>query len=94
MHRKAEPQKTESAPADKAGLQSGTQQTLIAGQYITIGGDIIIQIDQTRITNFDQLSTYLEEHTTPQQTISVTIVRNNRTTTISMKLNARPTTTT
>jgi S1-C subfamily serine protease len=85
---------TTGGPADNAGLQSGTQQALIAGQYVTIGGDLITAIDQTRITNFDNLSTYLEEHTTPQQNISITIVRNNQTITIAMQLAPRPTTTT
>jgi len=84
---------TTGGPADNAGLQAGTEQALIAGQYVTIGGDIVTAIDQTRITNFDNLSTYLEEHTTPQQTITVTIVRNNQTTTINVKLTPQPTTT-
>jgi S1-C subfamily serine protease len=85
---------TSGGPADNAGLQSGTQKTLIAGKYVTIGGDIITAIDQTRITNFDNLSTYLEEHTTPQQTINITIIRNSQTMTIAIELAARPTTTT
>ena len=84
---------TSGGPADNADLQSGTQQALIAGEYVTIGGDIIAAIDQTRITNFDDLSTYLEEHTTAQQTITITIVRNNQTATINVKLAPRPTTT-
>jgi len=85
---------TSGGPADNAGLQSGTQQALIAGQYVTIGGDIITAIDLIGITNFDNLSTYLEEHTTPQQTINITIVRNDQTITITMKLDTRPTATT
>ncbi len=81
---------TTGGPADNAGLQAGTEQALIAGQYVTIGGDIITAIDQTRITNFDNLSTYLEEHTTPQQTINITIVRNNQTVNVEVKLEPRP----
>jgi S1-C subfamily serine protease len=85
---------TAGGPAENASLQSGTQQALVAGEYVTIGGDIITAIDQTRITNFDNLSTYLEEHTTPQQTINITIIRNSQTMTIAIELAARPTTTT
>jgi S1-C subfamily serine protease len=77
-------------PADNADLQAGNEQTLVAGEMVTIGGDIVTAIDQTRITNFDDLSTYLEEHTLPQQTINVTIVRNNQTMTIALKLGSRP----
>ena len=77
-------------PADKAGLRSGTKQALIAGELVTIGGDIVTAIDGTRITNLDDLSTYLEEHTVPSQTINVTIVRNNETMNIELTLEARP----
>jgi S1-C subfamily serine protease len=83
-------QVTPSGPADEAGLRSGTQQVLVAGEYVTIGGDIITAIDGTRITNMDGLSTYLEEHTLPEQTINVTIVRSNQTTVVAVELGTRP----
>ncbi len=83
-------QVTSGGPADKAGLQGGTKQAQIAGQLVTIGGDIVTAIDDAKITNIDDLSTYLEEHTSPGQTISVEIVRNNETLIRSLKLEARP----
>ncbi len=81
---------TSGGPADNAGIQSGTQQVLIAGEYVTIGGDIITAIKGTRITNLDDMSTYLEEHTLPGQTINVTIMRNNQAMSIEVALQARP----
>jgi S1-C subfamily serine protease len=77
-------------PADEAGLREGTQQVLIAGEWVTIGGDIIIAINETRITNMDGLSTYLEEYTLPGQTIDVTIVRNSKTMSLAVELGTRP----
>jgi len=77
-------------PADKAGLRGGTTQKQIIGQSVTVGGDIIVAIDGMRITNIDDLSTYLEECTSPSQTISATIVRINETLTLSLTLEARP----
>ena len=77
-------------PADKAGLQSGTQQVVVAGQLVTIGGDIITAINGTKITNLDDLSTCLEGRTLPGQTINVTIVRNNQTMNIEVTLEPRP----
>jgi len=77
-------------PADEAGLRGGAQQVLIAGEWVRIGGDIIIAINETRITNMDDLSTYLEEYTSPSQTISVALVRNNETLALSVTLEARP----
>jgi 2-alkenal reductase len=77
-------------PAANAGLKSGTKQVLIAGEYVTVGGDIIIAINGTRITGIDALSTYLEENTLPGQTIEVTIVRENQTMDVAVTLGTRP----
>ena len=83
-------QVTSGGPAYKAGLQGGTKQVLVAGEYVTIGGDIIIAIDGARITSMDDLSTYLEEYALPSQTINVTIARNDETMTVAVELGARP----
>ena len=77
-------------PADKAGLRGGTKQAFIAGEQIVIGGDIIIAINNTKIRNLDDLSTYLEEHTSPGQKINVTIVRNSQIMNVTVTLEARP----
>ena len=76
--------------SDQTGLRGGTRQVAIAGEIVTVGGDIIIALSGTRITNIDDLSTYLEEYTLPNQTIDVTIVRNGQTLTLPIKLGTRP----
>ena len=83
-------QATSGGPAGQAGLQGGTQQVTVAGQSVIIGGDIIIAINGARITGIDDLSTFLEENTLPDQTIDVTIVRDGQTMTLTLKLDARP----
>ena len=75
---------------DEAGMQGGTQQASIVGEWLTIGGDIITAINGTKITNTDDLSTYLEEHTLPEQTINIKIVRNNLTITLAVEFGTRP----
>jgi S1-C subfamily serine protease len=70
-------QLTTGGPAAKAGLQVD---------------DIIIAINATsvvmRIRGMDDLSTFLEECTSPYQTVGVTIVRNNLT--LPVELGKRP----
>ncbi len=83
-------QVTSGGPAEEAGLRGGTRQVQIAGTLVPIGGDIIEAIDSTAITNMDCLSTYLEEYTSPGQTISVVLERNNETQTLPVKLESRP----
>jgi len=84
-------QVTSGGPADEANLQGGTQQLTVAGEPITIGGDIIIALNGTRIKGIDDLSTFLEEHTLPDQTIDMTIIRNDQAMTLPLKLGTRPT---
>ena len=85
-------QVTSGGPADKAGLQGGTQQIEIAESLVTIGGDIVIAVNGIRITSIEDLSAYLEEYTLPGQTVNLTIVRDNETTIIPLELERRPTT--
>jgi S1-C subfamily serine protease len=86
-------QVTSGGPADEAGLQGGTQQANVGGQSVILGGDIIIALSGTRIKGTDDLSTFLEEHTLPGQTIDVTIVRNGQEMTVQLKVGTRPTST-
>ncbi|MEM2914135.1 MAG: PDZ domain-containing protein [Candidatus Bathyarchaeia archaeon] len=83
-------QVTKGGPADIAGLRGGSREVFIAGEWIMIGGDLIIAINEIKITNLDDLSTCLETNTLPGQTISLTIVRNNQTMTVPVTLGTRP----
>ncbi|MBO3754810.1 MAG: trypsin-like peptidase domain-containing protein [Candidatus Brockarchaeota archaeon] len=81
---------TANGPAARAGLQGGNRQITIKGSRVTVGGDIVIGINGTRITNGDELLSFLQEYTLPNQTIILTIVRNNRIMDIPVTLGARP----
>ncbi len=81
---------TNGGPADQATLQGGARQIQLSSGTVIVGGDIVVAFDGTRIRNMDDLSTYLEEHTLPNQTIDVTIIRNGKTMTLPLKLGTRP----
>jgi S1-C subfamily serine protease len=83
-------QVTSGGPADDANLQGGIQQITVAEQTVTIGGDIIIALSGTRIKGIDDLSTFLEEHTSAGDTIDVTIIRSGQTMTLPLKIGTRP----
>jgi S1-C subfamily serine protease len=68
------------------GLKGGNTQVDILGQSVTIGGDIIVAINGTRITNSDDLLSYLEQNTHPGQTASFTVIRNGQSQTISVTI--------
>jgi S1-C subfamily serine protease len=68
------------------GLKGGNTKASILGSTVTLGGDIITAIDGARITNTDDLLSYLEEHTLPGQTAQFTIVRGGQTQTITVTI--------
>jgi S1-C subfamily serine protease len=68
------------------GLQGGNTQKSILGSNVIIGGDIITAINGVRITNTDDLLSYLEQHTLPGQIASFTVIRDGQTQTISVTI--------
>jgi hypothetical protein len=78
-----------SSIANVAAIAQSLQAS-VAGQNVVIGGDIIIALSGTRITVIDNLSTFLEEHTLPDQTINVTIIRNDQETMLPLNVGTRP----
>lgn len=77
-------------PAAKAKLQ-GAQQTVRVGRYqVPLGGDIIVAINGQPIKDFEELTVYLETHTTVGDTADVTIIRNGEQQTVSVVLDERP----
>jgi len=68
------------------GLKGGTTQTAILGSNIILGGDIITAINGVRITNTDDLLSYLEQRTLPGQTANFTVIRSGQTQTISVTI--------
>lgn len=83
-------QVTTGGAAAQAGLQGGSEQVRIVNEWVTVGGDIILAVDGTRIINGDTFMSYLEEHTTPGQIITLTILRDQQIQDISVLLKQRP----
>jgi S1-C subfamily serine protease len=77
-------------PADQAGIKSGNQNVTVGGQDYTIGGDVIVSLDGTRIVNYDAFSAYLETHAAPGQTLQVGIIRQGKQMVVPIQLGTRP----
>ena len=77
-------------PAARAGLRAGTTQKTVDGANYLIGGDIIVSVNGTRVANGDALSTWLEEHGLPGQTVDLGIFRGGSLLTIPLTLGTRP----
>ena len=75
-------------PADEAGIRAGSQETGYPGLYS--GGDLIIGIDGVPVHQFGDLISYLFNNTSPGDTVSVTVVRDNQELDIPVVLVGRP----
>ena len=54
------------------------------------GGDIIVAIDGSPVTTFDDVLSYLQRYTSPGDTVTLTIWRNGETLEVDMTLQERP----
>jgi S1-C subfamily serine protease len=68
------------------GLKGGNTQATILGSSMIIGGDIIIAINSQRVTNTDDLLSYLEQHTLPGQTVNFTVIRSGQQQTVAVTI--------
>ncbi len=76
------------SPADKAGLRGGTRE--VSGVNTLLGGDVIIALEDEAIDDFDDLISFLSRRGTVGETITVTIIRENKIQTVELTLEARP----
>ena len=83
-------QVTQGGPADKAGLKGGTTQTTIAGQTAVLGGDVIIDIDNTNVRKLSDLSLYTERNKSPGDTVTLKIIRDGKEMSVNLVLGERP----
>ena len=81
---------TPSSPAKKAGILGGDNVTDIKGRKITLGGDIIIKVDNKNVQNIQELSGYIENNKNIGDDMLVTLLRNGIIQIINVKLDANP----
>ncbi|MEM4303621.1 MAG: trypsin-like peptidase domain-containing protein [Candidatus Caldarchaeum sp.] len=79
-----------NSPAQRAGLRGGDRTVVVNGVQIVVGGDVIVAVNGVPIHSIDDLLVYMEEKTSPGQTITLTIVRNNQFIDVSLSLATRP----
>ena len=63
--------------AERAGLHGGSQRAYLGNTPIYLGGDLIVAIDSTAITNTQDISEVMDEHNAGD-TVTVTFFRGRR----------------
>lgn len=77
-----------NGPAAQAGIHGGTRTVLAGLQQLRIGGDVLLAIDNTRITSNSDLTLLLNRHR-PGDTVTATILRNGKQMNVQVKLGSR-----
>jgi serine protease Do len=81
---------TAGGPSAKAGLLASTQQVTINGQPANVGGDVITAIDGHAVKSFDDMASYLFVHTDAGQTVTLTVLRQGKSTQVKVTTGVLP----
>jgi 2-alkenal reductase len=82
---------TDNGPADGAGLAGSSVEIEIDGLPASVGGDIIIRIDEQAVSDFDDLIAYLSESTVVGQIVELALLRDGQSILVEVELGERPT---
>jgi S1-C subfamily serine protease len=80
----------ENSPASKAGLIGSDKIMEVEGVNYTIGGDIIVSVDGIEVRKIDDILIYLQRAKSVGDEMVLEILRDNRTTDITIILQERP----
>ena len=77
------------APAAEV-LQGASDVTIVNGQQIPVGGDVIVAINGQSVDSRENLLSYLFTQTQPGETVQLTIIRDGERRTVEVTLGERP----
>jgi S1-C subfamily serine protease len=80
----------EDGPAIKAGLRGSNSTTSISGFDVPIGGDVIVQIDDQVVNEFEDLLGYIVTRAAVGQEVTIKIIRDGELLDVTLTLEARP----
>jgi len=76
-------------PAAKAGLEGGTTSATIDGAKVSLGGDIITEVDGKKVAGMDEVVEIVNK-AKPGESLELTILRDGSTKTATVTLGDRP----
>ncbi len=76
-------------PADKAGIEGGNTAATIDGAEVSLGGDIITEVEGKKVTSMDEIVELINEMKAGEE-LELTILRDGGTKTATVTLGDRP----
>jgi len=81
---------TPGAAAARAGLRGGDREVEFMGMTVRAGGDVIVEVDEYELRDFDGLIAYLVRETEVDQRVVLTVIRDGEELEIPVTLGERP----
>src|SRR5206468_5734729 len=81
---------TPGGPADRAGLRGGTRRETYLGETVVAGGDVIVAVGGTPVTDADSLVRIVTNTLKPGQRAVIGVIRGGRRRAVTIRLGARP----
>ena len=81
---------TSGSPAEWAGIRGSTETGFIDGQEIPLGGDVITQVDGVSVISMNDLAVYMEQNTSPEDSVVLGIIRDGQEINVTVTLGERP----
>ncbi|HET7444756.1 MAG TPA: trypsin-like peptidase domain-containing protein [Solirubrobacterales bacterium] len=78
-----------NGPADKAGIEGGDTSATIDGAEVTLGGDIITEIDSKKVAGMDEVIEFVNG-AKPGESVEVEILRDGKQKSVEITLGKRP----
>ena len=80
---------TNGSGADKAGVQAGDTEVVVAGETYILGGDIVVAADGQKVSSIEDLRDAIAAHM-PGEKIKLQIFRDGERTSVTVTLGRRP----
>jgi S1-C subfamily serine protease len=79
----------QDGPLAQAGIHEGTKRVRIGNYLIQAGGDVILAVNGKDVNSFVELASEVDHHR-PGETVTITVLRNNRKADLQVMLQEQP----
>lgn len=80
----------DGSPLAEAGTQGATHQAVIGNRRYYVGGDVLTEVNDHAVTDLGDLKSYLESNTVVGDEVTVTLVHDGATRTVTVRLAEEP----
>ncbi len=81
---------SQQSPAAKSGIRGGQRRVRVGNTILSIGGDLLVEVDGRKIEGMNDLIAYLEDHKQVGDTVRLGILRGGRQLHITVTLGELP----